>query len=55
MMYQNYGKIELEIIGTVDRSGRSGIHKLGVLVGKNRDDVYVIKKFSKKILKMLLN
>lgn len=28
-----------KIIGTVDRSRSSGIHKLGVLEGKNRGDI----------------
>lgn len=55
MMFQSYGKrdgnYDKKIICTVNRSKRSGIHKLGVLEGKNRDDVQVISKCSKKVLK----
>lgn len=43
-MFHNYGKIEMEIMtkkimDTVDEFKRFGIHKLGVLEGKNKDDV----------------
>lgn len=44
MMFQNYGKTEIEImtkkiIDIVDRSKRSGIYKVGVLEGRNKDDI----------------
>lgn len=43
-MFQNYGKIEMEsmtkkVTDIVDRSKISGVYKLGVLEGKNRNDV----------------